>query len=193
MEVLREDSWTDERLPIWDIPLFARDMPYHTPTWPLFVTIPDDVAAYIMCYPYDQLTLLRLCALSQAARQRLADSHPNLLWYLAPRLLHNYPRGEELDDVVTTALETPRGLEDLLAMQGAPCEAWVLDLLHSLGPAPLYMPHARECVATLLGCYQALDAYFTGKPMDWSCLSRLARGQNCPCDWSRLYGIFKKS
>lgn len=185
MEVLRAGQWTQERLPMWDIPLFAHDMPHNAPAWPFFADLPAEVGAYILRYPCDQLTLLRLCALSPATR-RLAGLHPNLLWYIAPRLLHHHPGGSELDAALTAALDTPKGLESLLIMQGAPCEAWVLDLLHSLGPAQLSMPHARESVATLLDCYQALSGYFAGKPMDWGWLNRQARGQSCPCVWGRL-------
>lgn len=49
-------------------------------------SVPTDVACQISKSPYDQLTSLRLCAVSERARQLLMSA-PVLFWYVAPEIL----------------------------------------------------------------------------------------------------------
>ena len=147
----------------WDLPLFEYGMSDDIPTARLFQTVPGDIRDYLTRYPFDQLYLLKICALSERACQ-LARSSPNLLWYIAEILVQCNINKRDAHEILGHKRRT------LLKIQGTQDEEWIIRLLEKLGPPPPSLSRPRLLLKQLLSNSNIITALRHNKNISWEML-----------------------
>ena len=129
--------------------------------------LPHDVASRIRLFQTDQLVMLQLCSASDRARQ-MANSHPTLLWFVAPYLscfVHDTP---DLNRVFGLKR---REILDLVCNRQ---DAWLVRFLEQLPPTGNDVA-ARSNLQKLLNTENSLENLRHCRQVDWPLLSLAAR------------------